>query len=68
MVSLILLLMTGCMTSKQAVPHASVDVIQGDICEIQMTTGEILQIQSKFCRTLKEGDIIKLVRYVDEDR
>ena len=62
MISLIFLLVS-CMGPRTVhLNLGAVDMIDREVCLVQLVSGEIIEIESKVCNNLREGDVIKVVR------
>jgi hypothetical protein len=49
----------GCM--PKPVQVGVIDVREGDVCVIQLADESFVHLTSKFCRGLKEGDVIGVI-------
>ena len=61
MISLIFVFLAGCFSGKH-VTIGTVDSIEGELCEVQLASEDIIIVESVLCSTLREGDTIKVVR------
>ena len=59
---MIILFLISWLSAKHPVDLGAVDLIEGKLCKIQLTTGEIVQLESDICHHLHEGDMLKVVR------
>ena len=57
------ILMFGCLLGKTTqINFGVIDVIDENVCLVQKPNEDMVAVNSKFCKGLKEGDIIKIVR------
>ena len=62
-----ILFLISCMTYKTT--HTGiVDYINRNSCIIELDTGELIEIESKLCSRVKEGDIISFYARKNESR
>ena len=54
-------LLVGC-SMHRGVQIGVIDIIDGNICSIQLESEETIEVNRSFCKGLKEGDVIKAVR------
>ena len=43
----------------------TVDIVDQDVCTLQLDTGELITLTSNFCKYLGEGDKIKIERHYE---
>ena len=54
------LLLVACAT--KIVDVGTVDVTEQNICVLQLSDETIIEIESKLCSNLREGDVIRVLR------
>jgi len=56
-----LFFLLGCSINR-SVQVGVIDIIENNVCSIQLESEEAIEVNRSFCKGLKEGDIIKAVR------
>ena len=59
---MLFLFFLGCFTHKASLSGV-VDSISDDLCIIEVASGDIITVESKFCRHVKEGE--RVLFYID---
>jgi len=57
---MISLLLISCAMKTTVI--GTVDIAESKVCTVQLADDSIVELESKICTVLKEGDIIRVVR------
>tara|TARA_E500000178_G_C16612889_1_gene569817 strand:- start:217 stop:399 length:183 start_codon:yes stop_codon:yes gene_type:complete len=59
---MISLLLFSC--AAKLVNVGMVDIAEEEVCVVQLVDGSFVELESRLCASLREGDLIKVVRHV----
>ena len=48
--------------SMKSIEIATVDAAENDVCVLQLKDEKIIHVESALCASLREGDVVKVIR------